>query len=153
VIPRVLIAAAGAGLFLEVVVPLLERLAPTGVVRAYQRLTAPLFRPGAGLVPGFGVVETTGRRTGRTRRTPVGGRVQGGSFWLVAGIGRRANYVRNIQANPRVRVKALGRWRSGTAHLCPEDDARRRMFRISPVNGFFLWLAGGDRLTIRIDLE
>jgi deazaflavin-dependent oxidoreductase (nitroreductase family) len=82
-------------------------------------------------VPGFGVVETVGRRTGLPRQVPVGGRLSGDTFWLVAGIGRRANYVRNIEANPRVRVKVHGRWRSGTAHLCPDDDPRKRMLRMS----------------------
>jgi deazaflavin-dependent oxidoreductase (nitroreductase family) len=149
----ILIVLVSLALFWFVVVPLFERFAPPRVVRAYQRLAMPLFRSSAGFVPGFGVVETTGRRTGLPRRTPVGGHRKDGSFWLVAGIGRGTFYVRNIEANPRVRVKHLGRWRSGTAHLCPDDDARKRMFRVNPVNGVFLWLAGGDGLTVRIDFD
>lgn len=84
---------------------------------------------------------------------PVGGRLYGNTFWLVAGIGRGANYVRNIEANPRVRVKARGRWWLGTAYICPDDDPRRRMMRISPVNGLFLWIAGGEHLSVRIELD
>jgi deazaflavin-dependent oxidoreductase (nitroreductase family) len=139
--------------FWFVLVPLFERFAPARTVRAYQRRTAPLFRGGAGYVPGFGLVETIGRRSGLPRQTPVGGRIVDGSFWFVAGIGRRTFYVRNIEANPRVRVKTVGCWRSGTAHLCADDDARRRRFTASPVNGFFLWIAGGDPLTVRVDLD
>lgn len=145
--------AIAIGLFWVVAVPLFERIAPPRAVRAYQRLTAPLFLPAAGFVPGWGVVETIGRRSGRPRRTPVGGRRTGSVFWLVAGIGRRTNYVRNIEADPRVRVKTLGRWWTGTAVLCPDDHAVRRAFRVSPVNGLFLWIAGGDHLSIRIDLD
>jgi deazaflavin-dependent oxidoreductase (nitroreductase family) len=104
-------------------------------------------------MPGFGVVETTGRRTGRTYRIPVGGRVSGGAFWFVAGIGRQNNSVRNIDANPRVRVKVNGRWRTGTARLLPDDDAKRRRFWASPMNGVFLAIAGGEHLTVRIDLD
>jgi deazaflavin-dependent oxidoreductase (nitroreductase family) len=148
----VIVVASFAALWF-VVVPVFERFAPPRTVQAYQRLTMPLFRVLAGYSPGFGIVETIGRRTGRRHRVPVGGRVSGDSFWLVAGVGRRANYVRNIEADPRVRVKVYGRWRPGTAHLCPDDDARKRMLRISPLNGLFLWVAGGDQLTIRIELS
>lgn len=148
-----LIVLAGVAAFWFVIVPVFERVAPPHVVQAYQRLTMPFFRLFAGFTPGFGVVETVGRRTGRRHRVPVGGRLQGRTFWLVAGIGRRANYVQNIEANPRVRVKVHGRWRPGTALLCPDDDARRQMLRISPINGLFLWVAGADQLTVRIDLD
>jgi len=149
----VLIVVAALFGFWFVVIPLFERWAPPGAVRRYQRLAMPLFRGSAGLVPGFGIVETIGRRTGKRRQVPVGGRLSGQTFWFVAGIGRKTNYVRNIEANPRVRVKAHGRWHEGTARLCPEDDARKRRFTVSPINGFFLWLAGGDPLSIRVDLE
>jgi deazaflavin-dependent oxidoreductase (nitroreductase family) len=149
----VLIGLAGVAIFWLLLVPIFERLAPIEVVRSYQRLTMPFFRLLNGVAPGFGVVETTGRKTGRRHQVPVGGRLVDDTFWFVAGIGRRANYVRNIEANPRVRVKIYGRWRSGTAYLCPDDDARKRMLRVSPINGAFLWVAGGDQLTIRIDLD
>jgi len=148
-----LIVVGALVVFWFVLIPLFERVAPRRVVRIYQRLTAPMFRIAAGFVPGFGLVETTGRRTGLPRRTPVGGRISAGAFWFVAGIGRETFYVRNIEANPRVRVTALGRWRTGTAHLLDEDDARRRMFWVNPANGFFLLLAGGRRLTVRVDLQ
>ena len=55
--------------------------------------------------PSYAILETIGRRTGRARRTPVGNGLDGSTFWLVAEHGRRAAYVRNIVANPRVRVK------------------------------------------------
>ena len=139
--------------FWYVVIPLFERFAPREVVRAYQRLTMPVFRPVCGIAPGYGVVETIGRRTGRPRQVPVGGGRIGDSFWLVAAIGREAYFVRNIEEDPRVRVRFGGRWHAGTARLCPDDDARRRMFRVSPMNGVFLWTVGGDPLSIRIDLD
>jgi deazaflavin-dependent oxidoreductase (nitroreductase family) len=109
----------------------------------------------AGLVPGFGVLETIGRRSGHRHQVPVGGRLEDDAFWLVAGIGHRANYVRNIEADPRVRVKTCGRWRTGTAHLCPDDDASKRAMRINPSNGVFLRIANPakDALTVRVDLD
>jgi deazaflavin-dependent oxidoreductase (nitroreductase family) len=55
--------------------------------------------------PGDALLETTGRRTGVRRRAPVCDGLDGETFWPVAQRGRRAGWVRNIQANPRVRVK------------------------------------------------
>jgi deazaflavin-dependent oxidoreductase (nitroreductase family) len=149
----VLIVAVALFVFWFVLVPLFERVAPADWVRRYQRLATPLFRGSAGFVPGFGVVETIGRKTGVPRRTPVGGKIKGDAFWFVAGIGSKTFYMRNIEANPRVRVKVLGRWHTGTAHACPDDNAKRRRFTVSPLNGIFLWIAGGNSLIVRVDFD
>jgi deazaflavin-dependent oxidoreductase (nitroreductase family) len=79
--------------------------------------------------PGYAPLETTGRKTGKPRRTPVGdGRI--GQFWIVEEHGMKAGYVRNIASDPRVRLKLrsgiLGRWHTGTAHLLTDDDPRER---------------------------
>src|SRR3954469_9675170 len=76
------------------------------------------------------ILETTGRKSGQPRRTPVGKAIEGDTLWVVAEHGRRAGYVRNIEANPRVRVKVGRRWRTGTAHPMPDDDPRERQRRI-----------------------
>ncbi len=70
----------------------------------------------------FALLETTGRRTGRPRQTPVGNGLDGDTFWLVASHGRQADYVRNLAADPRVRVKVGRRWRTGRATILPDDD-------------------------------
>jgi deazaflavin-dependent oxidoreductase (nitroreductase family) len=150
-IALVVIAAIVA--FWFVLIPLFERFAPASVVRAYQRLTMPMFKPAYGIVPRTAIIETTGRRTGRARRVCVAARRQGNEVWLVAGIGRNANYVRNIEADPAVRIRIGGRWRDGHAVICPEDDARKRRYNVSVWNGIFLAIAGGDGLSIRIDLD
>ena len=49
----------------------------------------------------FALLETTGRRTGLPRHTPVGNGLDGDTFWLVAAHGMQAGYVRNLQAEPR----------------------------------------------------
>ena len=74
-------------------------------------------------------------------------------MWLVAANASDAHYIRNIKANPDVRVRIRGRWRSGVAHLVPEDDARRRAIRLNPLNGLFVAIASSDLVTVRIDLE
>ena len=112
--------------------------------------------------PGDALLETTGRRTGQRRVTPVCDCLEGDTFWIVAQGGRGADYVQNIEADPRVRVKGSlsdSDWRAGTAHILDEDDPEERV-RI---------LGRGDRwrrlclaalasmstrpLTVRIDLD
>ena len=107
-----------------------------------------------GLLPGWAVLETIGRKSGVPRQTPVGDGSRGDTFWIVAEHGRKAAYVKNIEANPRVRVNARGRWRSGTAHVLDDDDPRARQ-RSMPnrLNSLFVRLAGTELLTIRIDLD
>jgi len=137
-----------------IVLALFERLVPRRVLRWYQKNIAnPLFRGSAGFVPGWALIETIGRRSGKPHRVPVGGRLIGNTYWFLAGTGREAQYVRNIEKERRVRVRIHGRWRDGVAWVCSDDDSRRRLLRLNPLNGVFLWLAGHDLLTIRIDLD
>ena len=110
---------------------------------------------GLGLVPPTHVLlETIGRRTGRPRQNPVGNGLDGDTLWIVAEHGHTANYVRNLEANPRVRVKIGRHWRTGTATVLPDDDPRARLDRNGRrVNGFMVRAAGTDLLTIRVDLD
>jgi deazaflavin-dependent oxidoreductase (nitroreductase family) len=108
--------------------------------------------------PGYALVETVGRKSGEPRRTPVGDGLDGQFFWIVAEHGRQAAYVRNIEANSRVRVKVKGRWRSGTAHVLPDDDPRQRQRRLGRrldrrLNAAVVRAMGTDLLTVRIDLD
>jgi deazaflavin-dependent oxidoreductase (nitroreductase family) len=73
----------------------------------------PLFR----LMPpaGFGVLTTTGRRTGRTRRKCVRAIRRGDRVYMVSIGGARAAWMMNIQADPRVAVRVRGGTFSGRA--------------------------------------
>ena len=99
--------------------------------------------------PSYAILETTGRKSGQPRRTPVGNGLDGNTFWLVAEHGHRAHYVRNIEANPRVRVKVRGTWRSGIAHTLPHDNPRLRLRKIGlRVNGAVVQIMGTELLSI-----
>ena len=113
----------------------------------------PLVKLVAGYVPWWSLLETTGRKSGEPRRTPVGNGLKGETFWIVAEHGHRASYVRNIKSNPRVRIRVGGRWRTGTAHLLPDDDARARQRRLPAGNAALVRLMGTDLLTVRVDLD
>lgn len=100
------------------------------------------------------VLETIGRRSGQPRRTPVGDGLRGDTFWIVTEHGWRANYVRNILANPRVRICRRGRWRTGTAHVLPEEDPYALLRRLGrPLNDALLLLVGTEQLVVRVDLD
>ena len=124
-------------------------------------LSARVFNPlvkaaaNAGIpLPFVVILETTGRKSGQPRRNPVGKALIGDTLWIVAEHGRRAGYVRNISANPRVRVKVGRRWRTGTAHPMPEDDPRERQRRMpNKLNSASVRLMGSDLLTVRVDLD
>ncbi len=89
------------------------------IVRGLFRLGLP--------APGTAILETIGRKSGERRRNPVTNGLDDGVFWIVAEHGRRASYVRNIEANPRVRVRVGRRWHQGTARVVPDDDPRERL--------------------------
>lgn len=104
--------------------------------------------------PPLALLETTGRRSGLPRHTPVGNGLRGNTFWLIAAHGDQADYVRNLRADPHVRVLVRGRWRDGVAVLLPDDDpgARSRTlpYRLDAALGRAM---ATTPLTIRIDLS
>jgi deazaflavin-dependent oxidoreductase (nitroreductase family) len=99
------------------------------------------------------MLETTGRKTGLPRRTAVGGRLVDNQFWMVSEHGNHSHYVLNIKANPAVRVRIRGRWRTGTAHLLPADDAAARLRELPVANSAVVRAIGTELLTIRVDLD
>ena len=104
--------------------------------------------------PVWALLETTGRRTGRPRQTPVGNGLVDGVFWLVAAHGRQADYVRNLERDPAVRVKIGRRWHTGTAIVLDDDDAGARS-RMLPhrADAALGRLMQTEPLTVRIDLD
>ena len=116
------------------------------VVRAAVRLGVPL--------PLVVILETRGRKSGQPRQIPVGKALEGDTLWVVAEHGLRAAYVRNIEANPRVRVRLGRRWRTGTAHVLPDDDWRERQRRMSNrLNSAVVRAMGTEPVTVRVDLD
>lgn len=75
----------------------------------------------------------------------------------------KAGYVRDIERDPRVRLKLREglrtRWHMGTAHLLPDDDPRERQRWLSNQlprsagNSRAVRLFGTQLLSIRVDLD
>jgi len=117
--------------------------------------------------PGDALLETTGRRTGRLRLTPICDCLEGDTFWVVSQRGRRADYVRNLGSNPRVRVRVRRglrtRWVAGTAHVMDGDDLterRRLLLQGNAMRALCLRAANvmvadpqAPQVTVRIDLD
>lgn len=66
--------------------------------------------------------------------------------------GLRSQYVRNITADPRVRLLIGSRWYTGTAHLMPDDDPRAGLRQLPWFNSLMVRALGTDLLTVRIGL-
>lgn len=128
-------------------------------VRFMQRYVAnPLVKPltHLGLLPNYVVLETTGRRSGRPRTTVVGSHPDPGGddsvLWIVAEHGHRAAYVRNIEADPGVRIRRRRRWHPARAEIADHDPeellATSSKSLASAIRRF-----GTDLLSIRIHLD
>ena len=65
------------------------------------------------------LLETTGRKSGEPRRTPLGGSRVGDQFWFVSEFGEKSQYVKNINANPNVRVRLAADGTTGPPIWCP----------------------------------
>jgi deazaflavin-dependent oxidoreductase (nitroreductase family) len=129
--------------------------------RASTFVSARLFNPlvlaaaRAGLpTPSVVILETTGRRSGEPRRVQVTRLLEGDTLWIVTEHGRKAGYVRNIDSDPRVRVRIGRRWRTGTAHVLEGEDWRALQRRMpGKLNSAVVRLMGTEHLAIRVDLD
>jgi deazaflavin-dependent oxidoreductase (nitroreductase family) len=124
-------------------------------------LSAKVFNPlvlaagRAGLpTPSVVILETTGRRSGMPRRVPVTRMLEGDTLWIVTEHGRKAAYVRNIEADPRVRVRVGRRWRAGRARVLADDDWRERQRQMpGKLNSAMVRAMGTEHVTVRVDLD
>jgi deazaflavin-dependent oxidoreductase (nitroreductase family) len=163
-LPGVLVQTAV--LLANLVVTARSRRAKVLIVRTLQRfvvnpLVRQLFRLGINPL-GLAILETRGRVSGEPRRTPVGNGRVGDEFWIIAEHGMRAGYVRNIERDPRVRIRLrVGlrhRWVHGTAEILPDDDPlsrQRAVVRWHPLrilNAMNVRVLGADLLTVRVRL-
>ena len=107
-----------------------------------------------GLVPGYVLIETIGRRTGKRRRTVVGMHLERSTGWVVAEQGSHAGYVRNLTVNPTVRVCVRGTWRAAHAEVLPQDDPEARLASFGrSIHASNVRRFGTDLLTVRFDFS
>lgn len=120
--------------------------------RAITTLQRTIANPLTRRAPGQILLETTGRVSGQPRQTPIGGALIGQQFWLVSEHGRKSQYVLNILADSRVRLRLKGKWYAGTAAVLDDDDAKARLATLPKANSAAVRALGTELLTIRIEL-
>lgn len=88
--------------------------------RLLSALQLPFFllRPPAG----YGVLTTTGRKTGKTRRRCVRAVHRGGKAYVVAIKGARTGWLKNIQASPEIRLRVREGSFTGMAREVRESE-------------------------------
>jgi deazaflavin-dependent oxidoreductase (nitroreductase family) len=83
----------------------LSRLRPLGV-----RFVNPVMRRAAGRLPGFAILSYTGRRTGRTYRTPINVFRRGDQYVFVLTYGSaESQWVKNILTTGGCEMRRMGR--------------------------------------------
>jgi deazaflavin-dependent oxidoreductase (nitroreductase family) len=90
-------------------------------------------------------LQTTGRVTGRPRTIEIWFAVDGTRIYLLAGGRDRAHWVRNLRANPAVRVRLGGRTLDGHAREIEGDPAEPTARRLLAAK--YQGWREGDRLS------
>jgi deazaflavin-dependent oxidoreductase (nitroreductase family) len=118
----------------------------------FWRIVNPPTRPLAGWAPWWVLLETTGRRTGEPRTTPLArGPLDGDVLWLASVHGRKAAWVRNIEARPEVRIKLSGRWYPARAIVHEFDQTIAQRFNAYARSG--PRALGIEPVLIRVELK
>lgn len=82
---------------------------PQRVARFNRRVTNRITRPFADRLPGFGIVIHTGRKSGRTYRTPINVFRDGNDYIIALTYGPETDWVRNVQAAGGCQIVTRGR--------------------------------------------
>ena len=114
----------------------------------------PVFRLGIG--PFFGnpiwgyvmVLKTTGRKSGKTRYSPVNYAILSGNIYCMAGWGQIADWYRNMISNPNIEMILPGRALAGIAEEITISTERRTALReVLKAGGFAGFLFGVNPYT------
>jgi deazaflavin-dependent oxidoreductase (nitroreductase family) len=89
------------------------------------------------------VITHTGRRSGLRRRTPLNYAIVDGEIYCTAGFGSKADWFRNIQADPEVEVWLPDGWWAGVAEDVSDSPQRVELLRKVLIgSGFAAYAAG-----------
>jgi deazaflavin-dependent oxidoreductase (nitroreductase family) len=118
----------------------------------FWRIINPPTRRFAGYAPWWVLLETRGRRSGAPRMTPLArGPLDGDVVWVASVHGRRAQWVRNLEVTPDVRIKLSGRWHDARASVREYDDAMAQRFNLYARSG--PRTLGIDPVLVRIEIR
>ncbi len=105
---------------------------PKGVSRFFYRLPINIYRIGLGRLMGsrFLLLEHTGRKSGELRRNVlevVRWDEVARTFYVVSAWGEKADWLRNVRANPAVTIKVAGARYSAKAIPLTRDESNREL--------------------------
>jgi deazaflavin-dependent oxidoreductase (nitroreductase family) len=103
--------------------------------RVLSALQLPFFmaRPPAG----YGVLMTRGRKSGKVRRRCIRVARRGDLAYLVAIKGPRTAWLKNVQADPQIRLRLRGGTFSGTAREPRENERQTALEAYCELSGSF----------------
>jgi deazaflavin-dependent oxidoreductase (nitroreductase family) len=111
-----------------------------------RRVTNRITRPLASWLPGFGVVEHAGRRSGRPNRTPVNVFRAGASYVIALTYGVESDWVKNVLAARGCDLVTRGHRHKLTAPAIVHDERGRLV--PAPVRPILRLLRVGDFLRL-----
>jgi deazaflavin-dependent oxidoreductase (nitroreductase family) len=111
-----------------------------------RRVTNRITRPLARRLPGFGVVEHAGRRSGHRYRTPVNVFRSGASYVIALTYGVESDWVKNVLAARGCDLVTRGHRHRLTAPAIVHDESRRLV--PAPVRPVLRLLRVGDFLRL-----
>jgi deazaflavin-dependent oxidoreductase (nitroreductase family) len=98
------------------------------------------------------VIVHKGRKTGLIRRTPVNYTIIGDDIYCTAGFGARADWFRNVMADPNVEVWLPDGWWAGVAENVSDTSERIEIMRkVLIASGFATYAAGIDPIKLSDD--
>jgi len=114
-----------------------ERLLQQAFKWGNRAFMVPLWRLGLGKLlnmwPDVGgqimVLEHTGRRSGKTYRTPVNYTIIGEDIYCISGFGAASDWYKNVRQTPEVEVWLPDGWWKGTAEDVSDDPNRVDILR------------------------
>jgi deazaflavin-dependent oxidoreductase (nitroreductase family) len=115
----------------------------------------PIFRLGIGTLfgnPIWGymmVLKTTGRKSGKTRYSPVNYAIMNGNIYCLAGWGQIADWYRNLTANPNIETILPSGALAGVAEQVAASKERTAALRkVLQAGGFAGFLLGFNPYTV-----
>ena len=109
----------------------------------YARLGNAFTRPLWSLLgppKGFAILTTTGRKTGKPRRQSVRAIRESDRIVVVAMMGERAQWLKNVRSNPKVTVRLWGETITGLAHAVHDEAERKPQYIVILDAAGALWV-------------
>lgn len=122
-------------------------VAPRGLAKFNRHVTNPVLGTLAPIVPGFAIVVHTGRKSGKTYRTPVNLFRSGDGYVIALTYGAKSDWVRNVLAAGGCDAIIQRRQVHLTAPQLVHDPERKHV--PAPVRQFLGLLGVDDFLTVR----